>query len=79
MKKNLLKEAFSARGLSCRDAARLGLKYPTVWVHLHGKRNIGPRSALLYESVLGIPRSELRPDLWPPHEPSPGPSAEERV
>lgn len=21
---------------------------------------------MLYEQVLGIPRSELRPDLWPP-------------
>ncbi len=27
--------------------------------------------AIFYEEKLGIPRSELRPDLWPPEEGQP--------
>ena len=55
-----------SRGLSCKAVAKTGLRYQTVWLHFHGLRNIGVKSALRYEAVLGIPRSELRPDLWPP-------------
>lgn len=62
---NNLRKAFESRGLTCAEAARLGASYQTVYKQFHGERNIGVRSALLYERVLGIPRSELRPDLWP--------------
>lgn len=68
---NTLAQAFQVRGLSCREAAKAGLRYQTVWLHFHGLRNIGVKSALRYEAVLGIPRSELRPDLWPPMEAAP--------
>ena len=68
---NTLAQAFQVRGLSCREAAKAGLRYQTVWLHFHGLRNIGVKSALRYEAVLGIPRSELRPDLWPPTEAAP--------
>ena len=68
---NTINKAFQKRGLSCREAAKVGLRYQTVWLHLHGLRNVGVKSALLYESVLGIPRSELRPDIWPPTESAP--------
>ena len=71
---NTLQQAFQVRGLSCREAAQAGLRYQTVWLHVHGFRNIGVKSALRYEAVLGIPRSELRPDLWPPAETIPSPS-----
>lgn len=63
---NTLQQAFQLRGLSCRNAAKAGLRYQTVWLHFHGLRNIGVKSVLRYEAILGIPRSELRPDLWPP-------------
>ena len=65
---NTLNQAFQVRGLSCREAAKAGLRYQTVWLHFHGLRNVGVKSALRYEAVLGIPRSELRPDIWPPTE-----------
>lgn len=67
---NNLKEALERRGLTCALAARLGAPYQTIYKQYKGDRNVGVRSALLYESVLGIPRSELRPDLWPPVSPS---------
>ena len=68
---NTLNQAFQVRGLSCREAAKAGLRYQTVWLHFHGLRNVGVKSALRYEAVLGIPRSELRPDIWPPTEAAP--------
>ena len=33
--------------------------------------------AIFYEEKLGIPRSELRPDLWPPAESPTPPEKEE--
>lgn len=67
---NTLKKAFERRGLTCALAARLGAPYQTLYKQYRGDRNIGVRSALLYEQLLGIPRSELRPDLWPPTSPN---------
>ena len=67
---NNLKEALERRCLTWALAARLGAPYQTIYKQYKGDRNVGVRSALLYESVLGIPRSELRPDLWPPVSPS---------
>lgn len=66
--------------LSIQDVVRLsGYPYPTVWRHASGKRNVSPEAALRYERTLGIPRSELRPDLWPPEDgtsSSPAPAKE---
>lgn len=67
---NNLRKAFERRGLTCASAARLGAPYQTIYKQYNGDRNIGVRSVLLYERLLGIPRSELRPDLWPPATPS---------
>ncbi len=67
---NTLKKAFERRGLTCIEAARLGAPYQTLYKQYRGDRNVGVQSALLYEQLLGIPRSELRPDLWPPAAPS---------
>ena len=63
---NTLKEALDRRGLSLAAAAKAGAPYQTIYKQYRGKRRPGPKSVLLYEKVLGIPRSELRPDLWPP-------------
>ncbi len=54
------------------DVSKKGIDYSTVRKHFVGTRGIGPRYALLYERLLGIPRSELRPDLWPPNIPRSG-------
>lgn len=67
----ILKVALEKRGITIREAARAGIPYCTVWQQCKGMRPVGPHAALRYEAVLGIPRSELRPDLWPPAE-SPG-------
>lgn len=67
---NNLRKAFERRGLTCALAARLGAPYQTIYKQYNGDRNIGVRSVLLYERLLGIPRSELRPDLWPPATPN---------
>lgn len=44
----------------------MGVPYHNIFKQYKGLRGVGPKSALIYEAVLGIPRSELRPDLWPP-------------
>ena len=76
---NNFAKALNARGLSVREAARKpGCKYVTVYKHYKDERNVGVKAALLYEEALGIPRSELRPDIWPPgggSDPSPTPEA----
>ena len=62
---NTLKIALDQRVMTCREAARLGVPYHNIFKQYKGKRGVGPKSAILYELILGIPRSELRPDLWP--------------
>lgn len=55
------------RGLSIADASRAsGIPYVTIAQHVRGARGISAALAIKYERLLGIPRSELRPDLWPP-------------
>lgn len=66
---NTLKQAFDRRGLTPAEAARKGGNYQTLWKQYRGERRVGPTAAMLYERLLGIPRSELRPDIWPPTEP----------
>lgn len=55
------------RGLTVMAVSReFGIPYMTIYQHLKGKREVSPAAAIRYEISLGIPRSELRPDLWPP-------------
>lgn len=60
-----LKEIFWEHGFTGKAASRLGIPYETISKHFRGKRSIGVKSVLRYEALLGIPRWELRPDLWP--------------
>lgn len=54
------------RGLRIADASRMsGIPYVTIAQHVRGTRGISAVQATKYELLLGIPRSELRPDLWP--------------
>lgn len=62
--------------MSCNDAAKKGVPYHNLYKQYKGIRGVGPDAAILYELVLNIPRSELRPDLWPPAE-SPTPPEKE--
>ena len=63
---NTLKKIFEAHGwkisIICKEK---GIPYTTLWQHYRGTRKVTPEMAIRYESLLGIPRSELRPDLWP--------------
>lgn len=60
-------QALTERNLSVNQAAKAsGIRYDTIWKHCMGLRGISPAMALEYEAKLGIPKSELRPDLWPP-------------
>lgn len=63
---NTLQKALDKRGLTPLEAAKKGVPYHNIFKQYQGIRNVGPKAAILYEEVLGIPRSELRPDLWPP-------------
>lgn len=60
----VLKQSLEKRGISIREAAKTGIPYCTVWQQCKGLRQVGPKAALRYEQLLGIPRWELRPDLW---------------
>lgn len=63
---NTFKNALESRGLTVIEASKLGLPYSTVRKHWLGERDLGVKSVLRYEKILGIPRSELMPELWPP-------------
>lgn len=66
----ILKDILRARGLSIADASRAsGIPYVTIAQHARGARGISAALAIKYERLLGIPRSALRPDLWPPQRP----------
>ena len=65
--KTPLADILRKRGLSIADASRAsGIPYVTIAQHVRGARGISAALAIKYERLLGIPRSELRPDLWPP-------------
>ena len=63
---NTLKNALKKRGISMCEASRKGIPLTTIVKHCNGNRQIGVMATLRYEELLGIPRSELRPDIWPP-------------
>lgn len=70
-----LNDILRKRGLRIADASRVsGIPYVTIAQHVRGTRGISAVQAIKYERLLGIPRSELRPDLWPP-DPTAGPSS----
>lgn len=65
--KTQLEKSFAKRGLTISGVCHThGLIYQTVWQHFNGLRRVKAEQAIKYELILGIPRSELRPDLWPP-------------
>lgn len=64
-----LKKSFDCRGWRVSAVSReSSLPYTTLWQHYTGKRRVTAEQAMKYERILGIPRSELRPDIWPPTE-----------
>ena len=66
--KNYVREALDKRGITPIEAHRHGMPYQSVYRQYRGQRRPSGEFVLLYEQKLGIHRSELRPDLWPPEE-----------
>lgn len=65
--KTHFEEIFSARGWVVSEVSKKhGIPHMTLRQHIKGTRSISAEQAIKYERLLGIPRSELRPDLWPP-------------
>ena len=60
---NTFKKALESRGLTVMEASKQGLPYSTVSKHWL-------KSVIRYEQILGIPRSELMPELFTPAVPS---------
>ncbi len=68
------KQVLKDHGFSLKEASARGIPYDTLAKHAQGVRRVGAFSATRYEMLLGIPRWELRPDLWPEDAAAPGPS-----
>ena len=65
---NLIQQYRTRHGLTYGQMAEMAgfSSRSVVYLHCVNKRVISPESALKYSRALGIPLSELRPDLWPP-------------
>lgn len=62
-----LKKAMDARNIHPVDLRnQQEIDYSTMLRHYKGLREISAKDTIKYEKLLGIPRSVLRPDLWPP-------------
>lgn len=66
---NYVRIALDRRGLTPVEAHHLGMPYQSVYRQYRGQRKPSGEFAILYERILGIPRWEIRPDLWPPEAP----------
>lgn len=63
-----VKEIFERYGVTRAECQRRGISYQTANAHWLGLRVVSAKAAIRYEKLMGIPRWELRPDLWePPH------------
>ena len=61
-----VKEVFEKYGVTRAACHRKGIRYTTAHSHWTGYRRVRPEQAIRYEKLMGIPRWELRPDLWEP-------------
>ena len=64
MKNEVFEKYFSRRGALRRASLESGIPYITLVQHANNVRRVSPAMAVRYEELLGIPRWELRPDLW---------------
>lgn len=78
----ILAAYMTAHGLTDGDFAQLlGVSDELVRLWRHGRRGISAKRAIEISKATGIPRHELRPDLWEPPKPrrvaAPAPEAAE--
>lgn len=67
-RKNPLAEAIDKAGGQAALARQLGVKQQTIFGWLHHSRQVPAERVLAVERVTGIPRHELRPDIYPEDE-----------
>jgi DNA-binding transcriptional regulator YdaS (Cro superfamily) len=73
MRENALYTMLDERGISIQEMiAKTGYSASTVSSWNYNMRQPSVKAALKIEKVIGIPRHDLRPDIWqPPPLPSP--------
>jgi DNA-binding transcriptional regulator YdaS (Cro superfamily) len=74
-----LKQAIAAAGSQPRLARAIGVSSTSVWRMLHRAKRASSDYVLKIEAATGIPRSELRPDLYPVEDYPPRASAPPKV
>ena len=77
--RNAIEKFRRSSGMSVQEIAdRCAIRSrSTVLQHCNGQRAISAEIAIKYANGLGIPLSELRPDLWSPDSVPPVPDAAE--
>ncbi len=71
MVNDALKRACTAAGGQKRLADRIGTTQSQVWYWLErSKKGVSGEYVLSIERETGVPRSELRPDLYPAEQPA---------
>lgn len=63
--RDIIRQAKADKGSQAKLAAVLGVSQQQVWYLLHEAKRPSADMALKIEAALGVPRSDLRPDLWP--------------
>ena len=70
MKTPSFKDILAKHGLTVLTASKKsGILYQCIYQHARGFRKVSAEDAVKYENLLGIPRNEIRPDLWPAERP----------
>lgn len=65
MHRNPLRAYREARNMSQPELAKILGCTPGMVSHVEtGKRKVSPQAALEWEQIIGIPRHELRPDIF---------------
>lgn len=65
--KDKIEAAVRAEGSQAKLATRLGVSQQQISYLINDATRISAEMAVRVETVLGIPRHELRPDLFPSH------------
>jgi DNA-binding transcriptional regulator YdaS (Cro superfamily) len=63
-----LKAAITILGSQAEMARLCGISQPAVWKWVRAGKRLPPEHVLTVEAATGVPRWELRPDLYPPEE-----------
>lgn len=74
-----LKRAIRLAGSQSKLAQIVGRSQPTVSLWVKGDMKLPAECVLSVEAALGIPRYELRPDIYPPEEHVPASQAPAQV